>query len=265
MIRVFDLANKVELGTVLDGEGSINALEATQNHVLSSSANGSISIWRVKDWAKLHTLKGPKSGLLTLSMHPSQRMVLAGSKSGKLTLWNLVKGRVAFTTRLGQTVEEVQWAPCGLFYAVRLQKEILVSAVGENVKHEGEVLKHHTQLTSFAFAGCSQVLLASDIHGLVLICDTTTSKVLYLQAEDQSRITELGYVTMGEVGVMVTLGTSGSMKVWNVTSAVQMVREQGYEDKQTIENREDLLVFSHNLDCRCSALTVTTLAHTEQA
>ena len=40
MIRVFDLDKKVELGTVLDGEGSINALEAAQSHVLSASANG---------------------------------------------------------------------------------------------------------------------------------------------------------------------------------------------------------------------------------
>lgn len=263
MVRVFDLASKVELGTVLDGEGSINALAPAQNHVLSASANGSISIWRVKDWAKLHTLKGPKSGVLTLSLHPSQRMVLAGSKSGKLTLWNLVKGRVAYTTRMGQTVEEVQWAPCGLFYAVRMLKEVVISAVGENAKHEGEALKHDAQLTSCTFAGCSQVLLASDIHGLVLIWDTTTSKVLYLQAED-SRITALGYTALGEAGVLVTLGTGGAVKVWNVTSAVQLVRAPGYESGQSIENREDLLVFSHNLDCRCSALAVTTLAAKEQ-
>ena len=172
-----------------------------------------------------------------------------------------MKGRIAFTTRLGQTVEEVQWAPCGLFYAVRLQKEIVVSAASENVKHEGEAIKHDTQLTSFTFAGSAHVLLAADIHGLVLICDTTTSKVLYLQAEE-SRITALGYATVGEVGVLVTLSTGGAVKVWNVTSAVRMVREVGYENGQRIENREDLQVFSHNLDCRCSALAVTTLTHT---
>ena len=264
MIRIFDLQNRVELGTLLDGEGSINTLAPCQTHILTGSSNGSISIWRVKDYAKLHTLKGPKSGILSLSLHPSERIALAGSKSGKLTLWNLVKGRIAFTTRLGKTVEEVQWSPCGLYYAVRLDREILVSAAGENAKHEGETLTHDTQLTSMTYSHLSEVLFAAgtfhaDISGLILIYDTTTSKVLYFPAEDGRRITAIGYVQVKGVAVLGTLGLGGVVKLWNVTKAVEMVMDRGYETGQKIENRDDLLLSTHNLDCRCTSLCLGSL------
>lgn len=160
MIRAFDLEKKIELGTALDGEGSINEIAATKTHVLVASDSGAVSIWRLKDWAKLHTMRGPKSGVMTIALHPSERMALTGSKSGKLTLWNLVKGRVAFQTKLGRRIDSVQWSPCGSFYAVLSHQSLILTAVGENAKHEGEEYQHTGQLAAMAFTGTPQVVVA---------------------------------------------------------------------------------------------------------
>lgn len=163
MIRVFDIAKKMEMGTLLDGEGSINEVAATHSHVLVASDSGAITIWRAKDWAKLHTMKGPKSGVVSVSLHPTDRMALTGSKNGKLYLWNLVKGRASFQTKLGRRIDNVKWSPCGLFYAVLSHQTILVTPVSENVKHEAEPLTHTQQFTCMAFCGSSQVIIAVGI------------------------------------------------------------------------------------------------------
>jgi WD40 repeat protein len=143
---------------------------------------------------------------------------------------------------------------------------VYITALDENVKHEAEALVHTSQIACMTYGGNAQILLAAgnmyaDITGHVLVWDTVTAKSISFPAQD-GRVTEVCYTTVlsksGEsIGILVTLSTTGQVKCWNVTPVIHTVTEAGYESGMVIENVEELLVFSTDLECRCSALAVT--------
>ena len=125
-------------------EGSITALRFYgTTHMLSASDDGQIHIYRTKDWEKLSTLHGHRGPVLDLAIHPTGKLALSigggsGSSSnstggdGTLRMWDLLKGRCAYTTKLRThkesewnrkrgfrpTAERVYWSPSGDRYAV---------------------------------------------------------------------------------------------------------------------------------------------------
>jgi protein MAK11 len=88
-----------------------------------------LCIWRVYDWQCLHMLGGHTDTINDFSIHPTGKMALSVSKDGSLKLWNLVQGRCAFTRRLKQPTEQVQWhdESDGEFYMLVSAREVQVS------------------------------------------------------------------------------------------------------------------------------------------
>ena len=87
-------------------------------HLVSGSADGGISVWSAgKDWECLKTMAEAHSGAVSsISVHPSGRVFLSadlgsGGKGGTLRLWNLIKGKSQFKTRLPSAADVVAFAP----------------------------------------------------------------------------------------------------------------------------------------------------------
>jgi protein MAK11 len=58
-IRLYDLKKRKELGALAgQQQGDINAIEFYGKYMLSASDDGTICIWRSKDWELLKTMKG---------------------------------------------------------------------------------------------------------------------------------------------------------------------------------------------------------------
>ena len=63
-------------------------------------------IWRVKDSEALHKLKIKNvSPVVSLSMHPSGRMLLALYANGMLRLWNMLDARCHYKRKVGLSGE----------------------------------------------------------------------------------------------------------------------------------------------------------------
>ena len=68
--------------------------------LLSASEDGTILLWRVKDWEQFGTLKGHKVAINDINIHPSGRVAISVSNDRTVKLWNLMTAHKASTLKL---------------------------------------------------------------------------------------------------------------------------------------------------------------------
>lgn len=94
-------------------------------HALIGLSSGKIVIYRRKDWSVEHVLPGhDDKGVTCISVHPSGKMALSGGRDGKICLWDLMRGRLAFVYKIPSpqrgrkcTVNHIVWSDDGHRYA----------------------------------------------------------------------------------------------------------------------------------------------------
>ena len=132
-INIFSLVKKAqsgELKTPSDLGTPICSSFAPPNdpsptHVLIGLSSGKIMIYRKKDWSVQHILAcHDDKGVQSIAVHPSGKMALSGGRDGKICLWDLMRGRLAFVHKIGgkskgrkPTVNDIIWSGDGQRYA----------------------------------------------------------------------------------------------------------------------------------------------------
>ena len=82
--------------------GSItNVTFLSRSHLISASEDGTLCVFRTRDWAVLRSLKGHKGRVNSLSVHPSGKVALSVGKDRTLYMWDLMRGRRAASMKLG--------------------------------------------------------------------------------------------------------------------------------------------------------------------
>jgi len=100
-------------------------LTAFPTHALIGMSSGKIIIYKRKDWTVQHILSGHDDrGITCLTVHPTGKLALSGGKDGKIVLWDLVKGKLAFVYKIPNpakgvhsTVNDIIWSDDGRRYA----------------------------------------------------------------------------------------------------------------------------------------------------
>lgn len=124
IIKVWDLKRKKEVGS-LDGEatgelisvlalcdltqtlallGTITCLRFVpqRNMLLAASTESAITIYRVRDWVLLRSLKAHKGRVNSVDAHPDGRVALSVGQDKMLRMWDLVAGKAVATLKLGE-------------------------------------------------------------------------------------------------------------------------------------------------------------------
>lgn len=96
-------------------------------HALVGLTSGKVVLYKKRDWSVQHVLSGhDDGGVQCLAVHPTGRMALTGGRDGKIILWDLMKGRLAFVHKLPsrgkgkgrkETVNHIIWSDDGNRYA----------------------------------------------------------------------------------------------------------------------------------------------------
>ncbi len=133
-IRIFDLQKKRSMGEMSGHTGCVTALSFIgEKFVISASEDGTMIIWRVNGWQKLHILGGHKGPVNDLALHPSGKLCLSVSRDNTLKIWNLVHGRCAFTRRLKGFASKVEWHQESDFYFLVVNNEVQIyNSAGNN-------------------------------------------------------------------------------------------------------------------------------------
>jgi len=150
-IRMYDLRKRAEVGELLHHKGTITALGFVgSSHLLSGSEDGAVCIWRVYDWSLLHILGGHKGAITAVAIHPSGKLALSSGRDRSLRLWDLVRGRCAYITKLEAVVETVKWSGDGSVYALQVgDRRLEVRRASDN--KPTAIATHPARVTAIAF------------------------------------------------------------------------------------------------------------------
>lgn len=111
---VFDLTAAREVGTLMEHTTAVSCMQFYNGtHLLSGSMDGKICIFRVSDWAVLHTLGGHRGAVHGIAVHPSGKLCLSVSADGTMRVWDLVNGRPGYIKSLPAPADSVYFSPSG--------------------------------------------------------------------------------------------------------------------------------------------------------
>jgi protein MAK11 len=121
IIKIWDLRRRKEIGGLMHHEGvscsgifrcymnqlvcpgSITHLNfPSRSHLLSASEDGTLCLFRARDWAVLRSLKGHKGRVNSVAVHPSGKVALSVGKDRTLRMWDLMRGKGSASTKLGK-------------------------------------------------------------------------------------------------------------------------------------------------------------------
>lgn len=119
IIKVWDLRRRKEIGGLMHHEGtfrislpqqfnkcipgSITHLTfPSRSHLLSASEDGTLCLFRARDWAVLRSLKGHKGRVNSVAVHPSGKVALSVGKDKAIRMWDLMRGKGCASTKLGK-------------------------------------------------------------------------------------------------------------------------------------------------------------------
>jgi len=78
VIKLFNLKKRTEAGELHEHKGTITALRFYKSqYLLSGSEDGTIIIWRSKDWSLMHILRHKKAAVEDIVIHPSGKLAIA--------------------------------------------------------------------------------------------------------------------------------------------------------------------------------------------
>lgn len=124
-IKVWDLRRRREIGALSQHTGSITSVTfPTSQHLLATSVDATLSLFRTNDWALLKSLKGHSGRVNSVDVHPTGRVALSVGKDQTLKMWDLMRGRGAASLALGSEAEIVKFAPSGTHFAVLYPRKV---------------------------------------------------------------------------------------------------------------------------------------------
>lgn len=96
VIHVFSLIKSHILGSIT------HLIFPSRSHLLSASEDGTLCLFRARDWAVLRSLKGHKGRVNAIAVHPSGKVALSVGKDRALRMWDLMRGKGVASTKLGK-------------------------------------------------------------------------------------------------------------------------------------------------------------------
>ncbi|KAK4705518.1 protein MAK11, partial [Phenoliferia sp. Uapishka_3] len=136
VVKVWDLKRKKEVGT-LDGDaaGTITCLRfvAQRNMLMAATTDSAITLYRVRDWVMLRSLKGHKGRVNSIDAHPAGRVALSVGQDKMLRMWDLVAGKAVATMKIGEEGDVVRWNTDGTKFAIITNQTLVVYSVDMTV------------------------------------------------------------------------------------------------------------------------------------
>eukprot|EP00934_Nitzschia_sp_Nitz4_P002433 Nitzschia sp. Nitz4//scaffold58_size112336//74124//75497//NITZ4_004042-RA/size112336-processed-gene-0.91-mRNA-1//-1//CDS//3329555016//2428//frame0 len=233
--------------------------EQQSTHCVVGFSSGKVAIYKKRDWSVQHVLPGHDGGVGSVSVHPSGKLALSGGSSdGKLKLWDLTKGRLAFVNKInpasvhaGKTryedVSSLIWSKDGSFYALSYGTHITVRevATGKDVldvdlpSRVNQVALMEGDEGLFVVAACNDgslpVLAVDDSD------DENRRAIMAIEPVDSHLAREERFKCVVSVRgfYVVTANSAGVVSLMNLEGAVKMIMAPSNDGDNEDDESED--------------------------
>ena len=280
-LRVFDLKKHAEAGetkTPQDLGTPTCACFAppgeNPTHCLVGLTSGKISLYKKKDWSVAHVLGGGHSsdgtttgeGVSCLAVHPTGKLALsAGVRDGKICLWDLMKGRLAFVHKVSslskrkERISSIAWSHDGSRYAFCHGKKLTARDAISGVDLLDIELPSRINQICFLKGGEE-----NNLYFVACACDNGSLPVLAVGASENTEeggkpiiraVMAIEPVEKNIAGedrikciqslrdafLVVTANSGGVISIMDLSGAVQIILEESNEFGSNEEYDEDLL------------------------
>mmetsp|Transcript_41921 Transcript_41921/g.98303 ORF Transcript_41921/g.98303 Transcript_41921/m.98303 type:complete len:395 (+) Transcript_41921:242-1426(+) len=205
VVRLFNVAKGVELGELQEHEDTVSCLEFWGTTTLvTGGSDGQLCVWRCKDFELLYKCKAHKTGISSVSVHPSGRLAATAGKDASIRLWDLSRGTNAAHLTIEAAADLVVWSPTGKALAVLGQKEVLLvdTATSAVAKYQDPAA------SSFMLVPLTAVDFLSD--DAMLVGDGKGSlRVFTLASNDKASLSQVCSLSRSQEGKS---GPSGRVK-----------------------------------------------------
>ena len=261
VIRIFDLKKRKDLGSINQHDGTIKALDFYDStHLISAADDGLLVVHRTKDFECLEVLKKHKNPINDMQIHPSGKLAIAIDDAKNLTLWNLVTGKMAYSSKipaLGK-LDRIVWSGTGRYYALLGETHIIIyeaqtSEKIVNLRASTLIGKVRTEkwLTA-AFVHDEAFLFAGETGKLHMIRIDTPTERLFVETGHKPRIRAMKFFAPANGSdFVITASSDGLINIFNWSDILQAMKPVG----ETPTHVESIL--THNSELRITCLTVT--------
>ncbi|EGC34341.1 hypothetical protein DICPUDRAFT_8425, partial [Dictyostelium purpureum] len=227
--KVYNLANRSEVGQLQKHEGFITSMEFYKNNYLfAGSMDHTISVWRVSDWECLKVMSGPKGAINSISIHPSGKAALSVSKDRRLFLWDLTKGTSAHFLKFKTEAFNVQWSPSGEQYTVVFKDKVVV--YDANDFQEISSFEFKLQVLAIKYFDANTLLVGGE-DKVVSVINLKSKKIVKVLEGHSNRIKAIDILTFKEHDkkYVVTISSDGLVLVWNFDTKMPVgIAETGF-------------------------------------
>ncbi|RPD64504.1 WD40 repeat-like protein [Lentinus tigrinus ALCF2SS1-7] len=159
IIKVWDLRRRKEIGGLMQHQGSITHLVfPSRSYLLSASEDGTLCLFRARDWAVLRELKGHKGRVNSVAVHQSCKVVLSVGKDRTVRMWDLMRGKGSASTKIGKEGELVRWSTDGTLFAVQAHSTIDIYSTDMELLH---TITHPSRVHDIKF--CKRVVGSGEL------------------------------------------------------------------------------------------------------
>jgi len=239
VIKLYDLKKRKEVGTLLHHSGTITCLAFyNKTHMLSSGEDGEICLWRTKDWEKLTSFKGHKSGVTWVAIHPSGKLALSISTDKTLRCWNLVEGKAAYTLKLYRKDGlRIFWNKTGNLYGIMFDREVIVyDAANPNKSH---TFSHKGRINDFRFIqheGKDYIVTGNEDKKVRMYDIEAEKCIAQWDNGSETRIKCIDVIENEGVTLLCTCSSDGIINVWDLTGMFDLIEMEQEEEEANEEN-----------------------------
>lgn len=212
-IRIYDLSRRVERGNLFHHEGTINALrwvhDAGRDLLLSASDDKTICVWRAADWRCLKRLVAHQAGVLDIAPHKTGRLAISVARDRALFMWNLVRGKVAFSVKTkGHAASVARWSPSGQCYLLAAGNVVTVSEVEGR---ETRMFAHESEVFCAEYVEEGKVVTGGE-DKVVRIWDERAPGKCVVAMKHEAWVRDVGVVN----SLLFSADSKGGVKIWDV-------------------------------------------------
>eukprot|EP00889_Picochlorum_renovo_P004168 jgi/Picre1/31198/NNA_006552.t1 len=259
LIHLYDLRHKKDLGFLMNpAEGSITALSFftpehafKPTHLLAGCTDGTLTVWTAgHGWQCMKTLRGHRNEITSITIHKTGLLALTTSRDKTMRLWDLVKGRTTFHSKLEEEAEQISFSPSGQKYGIRAGSKITIFPVDSNPSTiKGQFHWYILEkLPAFALETVTLLLfLALRMEHRIKALSIPKSYTVDKDSQPTPESTYMG----GEFPAFVaTASSDGLICIWKLQKAI----EEAIDRKSPIQPAEEFQLSSVDTRARLTTL-----------
>jgi WD40 repeat protein len=234
-ITLFDAVSGREIRSLAGQSMADYAAFSPDGKILISGASGGLVVWDVGTGRQLRTLEGLNETITSIRLSSDSRFLASGTSSGKVEVWDLLRGGRTYTLSERFNEMHVAFSPdgttlaaTGCCHTVNLHD----AATGSFIRTFGEIEMGDADIYSVAFSPDGKMLALGDDKGTVTLWDVATGerkRTLTVTEKPTTlpvtpRVKYLAFSSDCRSLVSWSVGTENVFELWKVSSGEEIRR-----------------------------------------